>query len=189
VSMPRRGAEAWTTRRFGEIDKSARRRCGGSSARTAAHVAGVPGAGAARARAVDRAREDGWEDFVIEGKTASRSWNRQDLGALGVKADTSYDDNWPAAPGNPPGALHDPPAGPTRGLSDYCSAGPRCLFGAAMIPVADVATAVVEVEVSVRLFGHRIALLRSRIRGRAGSSTIGCASLDENARRLYTRPM
>ena len=55
-----------------------------------------------------------------------------------------------------------------------------------MIPVADVATAVVEIEVSVRRHGYRIALLRSRIRGRAGSSTIGCASLGEKAPRLYS---
>jgi uncharacterized protein len=140
-----------------------------------------------RAPSIER-RENGREDFVIEGKVASRfGINR--IGALGAPSVASYDDNCrggfdprarladldrdgiDAAVLYPTlGLLLGGIEGPdlyralcrayNRWLADYCSVDPRRLFGAAMIPVSGVDVAVEELEASVRQLGHRIAFLR-----------------------------
>jgi len=140
-----------------------------------------------RAPSIER-RENGREDFVIEGKIASRfGINR--IGALGGSQVSTYDDNCPGG-FDPRARLADldcegidaailyPTLGLLLGgiegadlyrglcraynrwLADYCAVSPRRLFGAAMIPVVEVHAAVDELEFAVRELGHRVAFLR-----------------------------
>jgi predicted TIM-barrel fold metal-dependent hydrolase len=132
-------------------------------------------------------RDDGREDFLVEGRVASRfGINR--LGSLGRPEARYWDDGVPGG-FDPRARLRDLDAEgidavvlyPTLGLmlggieppdlyvalcraynrwmADYCSADPKRLFGAAMIPVSDPEAARVEIEAAVKL-GCRAAFLR-----------------------------
>ncbi|MGH7896800.1 MAG: amidohydrolase family protein [Candidatus Binatia bacterium] len=133
-------------------------------------------------------RRDGREDLVIDGKVISRfGINR--IGALGAGAVNSYEANCPGG-FDPHARLRDldqegidavvlyPTLGLLLGgvegpelynglcraynrwLADYCSTAPRRLFGAAMIPVSGVESAVAELRFSAEKLGHRAVFLR-----------------------------